>query len=91
MVTIQGYYDGLNIQPMEKIHAKKNQRVTITIMDEFVEPKKKPQKDLKGALSKYANPELAKQEEGAFERAMVEKCSSALLWTELFFGIIYKS
>ena len=38
MLAVQGYYDGVTIKPLEKITAKPNQRVIITIMDEFVEP-----------------------------------------------------
>lgn len=38
MLAVQGYYDGAIIQPLEKIQARPNQRVIITIMDEFVSP-----------------------------------------------------
>ncbi len=38
MLAVSGYYDGAIIQPLEKIVAKPNQRVIITIMDEFVSP-----------------------------------------------------
>ena len=37
MLAVQGYYDGITIKPLEKIIAKPNQRVIITVMDEFVE------------------------------------------------------
>ena len=36
MLAIQGYFDGASIQPLEKITAKPNQRVIITIMDYVV-------------------------------------------------------
>lgn len=74
MLAVQGYYDGVSIRPLEAITAKPNQRVIITIMDEFVEPAKaEPQKGMRGVLAQYADPELAKQEKGAWERAAVEK------------------
>ena len=38
MLAVSGYYDGAVIQPLEKFNAKPNQRVIITIMDEFVAP-----------------------------------------------------
>jgi len=38
MLAVSGYYDGAIIQPLEKFNAKPNQRVIITIMDEFVAP-----------------------------------------------------
>ena len=74
MIAIQGYYDGVSIKPLEKIAAKPNQRVIITIMDEFVEPTKAVHRaGMRGALEQYANPELAKKEKGAWERSVVEK------------------
>ena len=73
-LTIQGYYDGTNIRLLEKIVAKPNQKVIITIMDEFVEPAKRtPKQSLRGILSEYANPVLIKEEKGAWERAVAEK------------------
>ena len=36
MLAVQGYYDGVTIKPLEAVIAKPNQRVIITIMDEFV-------------------------------------------------------
>ena len=74
MLAVQGYYDGVSIRPLEAITAKPNQRVIITIMDEFVEPaKEEQQKGMRGVLAQYADPELAKQEKGAWERAAVGK------------------
>ncbi len=74
MFAIQGYFDGVTVKPLEKITAKPNQKVIITIMDEFVEPEgKTDKKGMKGVLSKYANHESAKKEKGAWERATVEK------------------
>lgn len=40
MLAAQGYFDGVTIKTLEKINAKPNQQVIITIMDEFVEPAK---------------------------------------------------
>lgn len=37
MLAVQGYFDGVAIQPLEQVIAKPNQRVIITIMDEFVD------------------------------------------------------
>ena len=73
MQAIQGYYDGVSIRPLEKLIAKPNQRVIITIMDEFVEPAKAvPKKGMRGVLRQYADPALAEREKGAWERAVVE-------------------
>ncbi len=74
MLTVQGYYDGMTIRPLEKIMAKPNQRVVIMIMDEFVEPAKEASsKGIRGILAQYADPSLVEKEKGAWERAVVEK------------------
>ena len=74
MIAVQGYYDGANIKPLETIMAKPNQRVIITIMDEFIEPSTDNVKQgMRGVLAKYADPYLAQKEEGAWKRAIAEK------------------
>jgi len=74
MLAVQGYYDGAVFKPLEKITAKPNQRVIITIMDEFVEPANVArQKGMRGALAQYADPTLAEKEKGAWERGAAEK------------------
>ena len=37
MLAVAGYYDGANVQFLEQAKIKKNQRVIITIMNDFVE------------------------------------------------------
>ena len=37
MFALQGYYDGNTVQALRKIHAKKNQKLIITVLDEFIE------------------------------------------------------
>lgn len=77
MIAVKGYFDGFNIKPLENVEIQPNQKVIITIMDDFVEPvKKRSAKSLMGILSEYADPKLREQEEGAWERAVVEKYSN---------------
>ena len=74
MLAIHGYYDGVAIKSFEKITAMPNQRVIITIMDEFVEPSKiVSKKGMRGVLAQYASPELREKEKSAWECAAVEK------------------
>ena len=74
MVAIQGYYDGTAIRPLEVISARPNQRVIITIMDEFIEPvKTEPVKGMRGALAQYADPARREREKGAWERDTLTK------------------
>ena len=78
MLALQGYYDGNSVQTLEKIHAEKNQKVIITILDEFMDELPQGKKSsLKGVLSDYANIELMKNEESAWERAVIEKYGNA--------------
>ena len=66
MLAVNGYFDGVAIKPLEKIIAKPNQKVIITIIDDFIEHEEiKPQKGLRGILAKYADKELAKKEKDA--------------------------
>ena len=74
MLAVQGYFDGVAVRPLEKIIAKPNQRVIITVMDEYVEPVRPCLgKGLRGILAQYANPALVEKEKGAWERAAVKK------------------
>ena len=44
MVALQGYYDGNAVRTLEHINAKKNQKLIITVLDEFLEEKPEKKK-----------------------------------------------
>ena len=80
MLALQGYYDGNEVRTLEQIHAQKNQKLIITILDEFMEEsslKENTRPSARGILSRYANPELQKEEEFAWEKAVEEKYGNA--------------
>lgn len=80
MLALQGYYDGNEVRALEQIHAQKNQKLIITVLDEFIEEsalREHKAKSARGVLSKYADPELQKEEESAWERAVEEKYGNA--------------
>ena len=78
MLAVQGYYDGTAIQTLEKINARPNQRVIITIMDEFLTPAiNAERKSMRGVLAQFADPTLAEKEKGAWESAVVKKYGNA--------------
>ncbi len=78
MEAVRGYYDGVNIKPLESIKAKPNQSVIITFVDEIITPVKTDSaSSLRGVLSEYANPTLVSKEEEAWKRAMVKKHGDA--------------
>ncbi len=78
MLALQGYYDGQKIQTLEAIQAKKNQKVIITVLDEFVEemPVRK-EHSARGLLSEYADTGLWEKEKTAWEKAVAEKYADA--------------
>lgn len=78
MLALQGYYDGNSVQALEKINAKKNQKVIITILDEFIdEAPNRNNTSARGSLAKYANTELWSEEENAWEKAVIDKYGNA--------------
>jgi hypothetical protein len=90
MLAVQGYYDGATFQPLEKTKVLPNQKVIITIMDEFVEKPKTAEEDrlklveeLSGSLAAYAIKdgrsidEIMELENKAWEQAVIEKYGNA--------------
>lgn len=72
MIAVNGYFDGNVIRTLEKINARKNQRVIITLLDEEIQADIKEKKiSAAGSLVKYANPNLIPMEDGAWERAYI--------------------
>ena len=73
MTTLQAYYNGSSIQTVDDYKFEKNQRLIITVLDNDADTKKAGLKAVRGSLSKYANPDLIKKENGAWEKAAKEK------------------
>ena len=81
MLAVQGYYDGAAFHALEKAKVQQNQRVIITIMDDFVEAPKSSQTERKhkieqlcGSLSKYAShSDAMEKEKHAWAHAAVKK------------------
>lgn len=68
MREITGYFDGNTVRLLEPA-PKTKQKVIVTFIDDENEVDELPI----GILSKYADSSKRELEEGAFERAMVEK------------------
>lgn len=79
MFALQGYYDGQTIQPLEEIRAEKNQKLIITILDEFIDETEKiiGKKSARGSLAKYADSAKQELEKSAWENAVVKKYGNA--------------
>lgn len=79
MIATNGYFDGNNIQIIDKVPIKPNQKVIITILDEFVEENKSDKKSAFGMLStgeRLSNEEIQKRmelESHIWSEAVIEK------------------
>lgn len=69
---------GITGERLEAIQAEKNQKVIITVLDEFVEemPVRKGH-SARGLLSEYADTGLWEKEKTAWEKAVAEKYADA--------------
>ena len=72
MTTISAYFDGTTVRTLEPTSLKKNQRLVITVLDEFISDEAKV-KTLRGCLSKYANKDLQPLEKNAWADSVKEK------------------
>lgn len=71
MYSLQGFYDGTTFQTLEKVSVQKNQKVIITVLDDFQEEKTSSKNSKAFAsLSKYANPSLWNEEKTAWENSV---------------------
>lgn len=79
MLAVNGYYDGTTIRALDSINAKKNQKLIITVLDDFMDDNRveTARKSSKGVLAAYANPEYMEQEHMAWEQAVREKYGNA--------------
>ena len=75
MEALQAYFDGNTVKTLGNAKLKKNQKLIITVLDEFLDdvPKKETGKSARGILSKYANNDLLEEENTAWEKAVAEK------------------
>ena len=69
MLAVQGYYDGNTIRIPDGLRIRKNQKLIITVLDEFAEQEaEKPTGvSLKGSLARYADPARRDLENTAWE------------------------
>ncbi|MBO4507054.1 MAG: hypothetical protein J5747_00280 [Spirochaetaceae bacterium] len=73
MLVIPAYYDGSTVKTVTNYKFSKNQKLMITVLDESEEKKMSGIKSLRGSLSKYANPNLIKNEKAAWGNTVGEK------------------
>ncbi|MBA1335771.1 MAG: hypothetical protein HPY66_1398 [Firmicutes bacterium] len=54
MLALKGYFNGKEFIPLEKVNIKPNQKVIITILDEYISPNEKPEKPYKKYIGKLS-------------------------------------
>ena len=59
MQALHGYYNGKEFVPLEKVNIKPNQKVIITILDEYVSREVKPFKKYIGKLNAASFQEIS--------------------------------
>ena len=71
--------DGNEIRTTQRIPARKNQKLIITVLDEFVveDVQDSEISSSRGTLSKYANPELWQAEDAAWQEAVIRSYGDA--------------
>ena len=52
MLALKGYYNGKDFLPLEKVNVKTNQKVIITLLDEYVIPEENTDKPYKKYIGK---------------------------------------
>ena len=88
MLAVQGYYDGAAIRLLEKITAKPNQKVIVTIMDEFVEQddtlsqmeRERLVDAMAGCLSQYAKKEHEHRRDYGNGRRSLAESGGGEIW-----------
>lgn len=60
MLALKGFYNGKDYVPLEKVDVKPNQKVIITVLDEYISPndKDKPYKKYIGKLNSESYNEI---------------------------------
>lgn len=73
MLVLPAYFDGETVKTVDNYKFSKDQKLMITVLDEVEEKKINGIKNLRGSLSKYANPNLIEKEKSAWSIASGEK------------------
>ncbi|MCX7749335.1 MAG: hypothetical protein N2645_20950 [Clostridia bacterium] len=54
MLALKGYFNGKEFVPLEKADVKPNQKIIITILDEYIKTDEKPEKPYKKFIGKLS-------------------------------------
>jgi hypothetical protein len=71
MLALNGYFNGKEFVPLDKVDVKPNQRVIITVLDEYIE-ERKPEKSYKKYVGKLSTESLNEINEALKETEKVD-------------------
>lgn len=54
MLALKGYFNGKEFIPLDKVDAKPNQKVIITVLDEYISTENQPEKSYKKYFGKLS-------------------------------------
>ncbi|TYQ14636.1 UNVERIFIED_CONTAM: hypothetical protein Cloal_0990 [Acetivibrio alkalicellulosi] len=63
MLALKGYFNGKDFIPLENVQIKRNQKVIITVLDEFVSDSKSVEKPYKKYVGKLSNEDFKELQE----------------------------
>lgn len=73
MLALKGYFNGKEFVPLERVKIKRNQKVIITVLDEFVSEKDSQEKPYKKYIGKLSNDNFNEIKEALKETEKVDE------------------
>jgi hypothetical protein len=72
MLALKGYFNGKEFVPLEKVNLKTNQKVIITVLDEYFNPESHPEKPYKKFVGKLSTQSFIEVTEALKETEKVD-------------------
>jgi predicted DNA-binding antitoxin AbrB/MazE fold protein len=72
MLALKGYFNGKEFVPLEKVNLKPNQKVIITVLDEYLNVEDKPEKSYKKYVGKLSSESFHEINEALCETEKVD-------------------
>ncbi|NLD48217.1 MAG: hypothetical protein GX660_13655 [Clostridiaceae bacterium] len=73
MLALKGYFNGKDFIPLENVQIKRNQKVIITVLDEFVSDSESVEKPYKKYVGKLSNEDFNELQEILKETEKIDK------------------
>jgi len=73
VLALKGYFNGKDFIPLENVQIKRNQKVIITVLDEFVSDSESVEKPYKKYVGKLSNEDFNELQEILKETEKIDK------------------